>query len=830
MKARQSPLAEPRIGMSITSRHYSVRWCPAHLSAVVLLILAGTLQAATPELRIVLPRGGQRGTELDITLEGQRLADAQEILLYSPGITVTKLEVVKPDQVKVHIQIAKEAAIGEHQLRVRAASGISELRTFYVGPFPIIESKKPNNDFAQPQKIDLNVTVAGVIENEQVNYFAVEGKKGQRITAEVHGMRLGAVLFDPYVAILDTKRFELAVSDDTALAMQDSIASALAPADGTYVIQIRETSYGGGGDNRYLLHVGNYPRPLTVYPLGGKCGEDLAVQFLADVGGPIAQTIKLPAIPTRLIELLPEQNGLTSPSPNFVRASPFPNVLEVEPNNDAATATRYEGELPVAFNGIVNQPGDVDFFRFKAKKDQALDIHVIARQLRSPLDSVLTLYNAQGGGMASNDDSGGPDSYLRFSAPSDGEYVVSVTDHLHQGGPDYTYRIEITPVKPTLALSIPEVNVNSQERQTIAIPRGNRFATLVRGTRTDFGGELTLSSPDLPNGVKMLGENMAANLDVVPVVFEAAADAPVAGKLCELSAKPGNPKIDVQGHFNQHVDLVVANNNQALYVSRTDKLAVAVTAEAPFKLHIIQPKVPLVQGGEMKLKVVAERAPNFKAPISVRMLFNPPGVNAVPSVDMPGDKSEIDYPLSAQDDAQIRKWKICVLGVGDSSGPLWVSSELNELEVAPAFVQVKLEMAAAERGKPALLSCAIDQKVKFDGPATVKLMGLPTNTSAADQQITAADKRVTFTVMTDEKSPLGQQQTLFCQVIVMRDGEPIVHNQARGSVLRIDPPPPPKSNAPAVVAAPPPPPPKPVATAERPLTRLEKLRLEAGQK
>ncbi len=231
----------------------------------------------------------------------------------------------------------------------------------------------------------------------------------------------------------------------------------------------------------------------------------------------------------------------------------------------------------------------------------------------------------------------------------------------------------------------------------------------------------------------------------------------------------------------------------------------------------------------MKLKVVAERAPDFKGPISVRMLFNPPGVNAVPSVDMPGDKSEIDYPLSAQDDAQIRKWKICVLGMADVTGPLWVSSELEELEVAPVYLQAKVEMAAAERGKPAPVSVFFEQKTKFDGPATVKLLGLPPNVTAADQQITAADKRVTFTVITDDKSPLGQQPTLFCQIIVTQNGEPIVHNLARGSVLRIDPPPPPKANAPAVAAAPPPPP-KPVATAERPLSRLEKLRLEAEQK
>ena len=53
-------------------------------------------------------------------------------------------------------------------------------------------------------------------DNEDVDYYVVEAKKGERITAEVEGIRLGLTLFDPYVAILDAKRFELASSDDAA--------------------------------------------------------------------------------------------------------------------------------------------------------------------------------------------------------------------------------------------------------------------------------------------------------------------------------------------------------------------------------------------------------------------------------------------------------------------------------------------------------------------------------------------------------------------------------------------------------------------------------------
>ena len=46
--------------------------------------------------------------------------------------------------------------------------------------------------------------------------------------------------------------------------------------------------------------------------------------------------------------------------------------------------------------------------------------------------------------IAGNDDSGGPDSYLRFAVPADGDYLISVHDHLKAGGADYAYRVEIT--------------------------------------------------------------------------------------------------------------------------------------------------------------------------------------------------------------------------------------------------------------------------------------------------------------------------------------------------------------------------------------------------
>ena len=112
----------------------------------------------------------------------------------------------------------------------------------------------------------------------------------------------------------------------------------------------------------------------------------------------------------------------------------------------------------------------MDYFRFAAKRGQVFDVRVLARALRSPLDSVLTVLRSGGGVVASNDDANGPDSYLRFTAPADDDYIIQVTDQLHAGGPTYVYRIEVTPVEPQLALGLPEREAFVDV--TVPVPRG----------------------------------------------------------------------------------------------------------------------------------------------------------------------------------------------------------------------------------------------------------------------------------------------------------------------------------------------------------------------
>ena len=396
-----------------------------------LTLIATNALAVSPAIRGVKPVGGQRGTEVEVTLTGQRLADAREILFYQPGVTASKIKAGKDNQFSATLKIAADAPLGLHDFRVRTATGVSPLKTFSVGALKDVAEVEPNNDFARPQPIEMNVTVNGVADNEDVDFYAVKAKKGDRITAEVEGIRLGLTLFDPYVAILDAKRFELASSDDAALIWQDGFVSVVAPEDGTYVILARESAYAGNANCLYRLHVGNFPRPTATVPAGGKVGDPVTVRWIGDVLGETTTSLTLPETADRDFGLVARDDGGTAPYPNVFRLSPFGNIIEAEPNDSQATATPFTP--PVGLNGVIGAAGDIDHYAFKAKKGLAYDVRVFARQLRSPLDSVLSIAARGGGRVAGNDDSGGPDSYVRFNAPRDGEYVVSVADHLKKG-------------------------------------------------------------------------------------------------------------------------------------------------------------------------------------------------------------------------------------------------------------------------------------------------------------------------------------------------------------------------------------------------------------
>jgi hypothetical protein len=802
------------------------------------VLLSAASAQASPRFNGILPHGAQRGTEVDVVIDGSNLADAEEILFYDAGIEVVSLKPAEGDakdkQLLVRFKIAPDCRLGSQRMRVRSRNGVSDLFGFYVGPLSVVEEAEPNTDFTTPQALANNVTVHGRVDSEDVDYYVVECKKGERLTAEAFGLRLGyssgGNFFDPYVAILNAERFELAVSDDAPIAGNDGVTSIVVPEDGKYIVQIRDASYLGDGRAYYLLSIGGFPRPLGAFPAGGKPGETLTVNLLGDVAGPAQQQVTLPAtVPPGFGIEVTDATG-TSPTAQPFRVVNLDNGLELEPNNTAAEAS--PGPAPGAFNGILAAEKDVDYFKFSAKAGQVFEIECYGRRLRSAIDPLVYVCNKDGGRLTGADDARGPDSYFRWQVPADGEYLIEVRDHLENGGPANIYRVEMTPVAPVLVASTLDVRRYVQPR--IAIPQGGGCGVIVNVSRADFGGPVNFSSLDLPEGVTIEVPADWQDDGQMPLVFYARDDAPVAGKYATVTAAlsdPNQPNLQVTGPLKQDILMVLGQNQTYVWVEEQLKIPVVVCEKAPFKITIEKPTVPLVQNGSMNLKVIAQREEGFTSPINVSLLMNAPGCGSSGSVQIAEGQTEALIPMNAAGNAPPQTSMIAVKATARTEeGREATCSPFVPITVEEQYVTFEFAQSAVEQGKETLLPIKVTKRKDFEGEAEIQLLGLPANTTAAPMKLTKDMTEVMFTVKAAPEAPVSDNKNLFCQVLVPEAGTTVLHNLGTGR-LRIDPPPAkPAEPAPMPAATPTPMPVAEAAPPPKPLSRLEQLRQQQKER
>ncbi|MAI34358.1 MAG: PPC domain-containing protein [Rubripirellula sp.] len=785
--------------------------------------ITGTAQAYKPDIVSSTPRGMQRGTTQTVVITGSRLSDSRQIIVDREGINVKSVKPVSASKVEVEFEVPADSAPGLYPIRLVSETGLSNVMMFSVGVLPNVEEKEPNSEFATPQVIEKNVTVEGAIAREDEDYYVVELKEGESLTAELEGVRIkkgrSNPFFDPYVAILNSERFEMATSDDAPLLQQDCLCSMRAPADGKYIIVVRDSSFGGNND-RYRLHVGSFPRPIAVVPAGGPPGALIDMTFVSATGDAWIEKVQLPSQPQEAFPLVVANDQGVSPSPNFIRVQEMPNVVEQEPNNSFKEST--VGALPGAFCGFIGEPGDTDFFSFEAKKDQTVSINLFARKiLRSELDGVINVYNAAGSRVGGNDDSGGPDSRLDYKIPADGVYHVSVNDHLRNGGAGYAYRLEVQLVKPDLVLTLPDRQryVATQ----INVPQGNNAAVMINATRQRVGGAIDISGLNLPEGVTITPIQMPANRTTVPLLLSATPEAKLDGRLVNFVGKiTDNP---TEGRYTQRHQLLIGQNNSVVYDYNADRAAVSVIKASPCSFEIVQPQVPIVRNGSMELVVKVERG-EFEGDIPIRMLYNPPGIASTGSVTIPKGKNEAKISVTANSSAAIGDWPIIVYAVVGG----------NEIATMPATLAIEDRLFAFEFPKTstelnAEADVLVDVEVlrDFAGTCELELVGLPAGVVCEKSKVavTKDTEQVSFPVKVSEKARVGQHKTLVVRATVSNDQGIIKQTQGTGT-LQVDKP------IPAPVTKPKPAPAKPTAkpaakppapVKKKPLSRLEQLRL-----
>ena len=809
-------------------------------AAVFGLILAiAQADAGTPRLVRLLPPGGQRGTTVEVDFTGRFLEHPREVLFYEPGIAVESIQMVetannpggKPvaieagTRVRVRMKIAADCPLGAHGVRISTAGGLSEYHRFFVGPFPTVDeneqpTKQRNDKRETATEVSINSTVLGKINDAtDVDFYRIEVEKGQRVSAEIEAARLGVDrgIPDLHLAIYDADGKKLAAADDSALFVQDPVLSILANRDGAYYVEVRQSMFNGSGET-YRLHIGTFSRPTGIYPAGGPIGTELKVKVLGDPKGVWEQSVTVPSTAGDL-PFVAMADGVPSASPNRFRASPFPNVLEAEPNdNPEQTSTGTVASLPVAFNGIIDKPGDVDCFRFRAKKGEQFRFYAMANALGSPVDPMIWVKplggKANAAGQRATDarpnqlgfaPAGGliresQDAILEFAAPADGEYVLGVENERGEGGADFVYRVEVTADTNAVYTYIapePENQNQPQARQTMSVAAGNRHTAQIAifGTSRQFSGELELVGVNLPKGVTIHAPKLTAGTTRVPVVFEVAADAKPQAALIELAVLPVKDGTVLPSGYRQTIMMNAYGNNDYYLHTSIDKLAFSIVETAPFRVQVEEPKSALVQNGEMALKFSVIREKGYEGSVTVQMDWKPNGISTATPVTVPANQTEGVYLLGASRAATAGAHQIVLTamtgpsrrGYGDGESRTLVSSQPFKLTVAEPHVEAKIPRSSIERGKTATIVCKLNHLQAFQGPAKVTLARLPRGVELVEpmKEITSADKEVTFTLRATTEALVGNYQGVVLDVTVIDNGQAVRQLSGNG-ILRID--------------------------------------------
>ena len=424
------------------------------------------------------------------------------------------------EELTLEITIDANAKPGKREMRVITPDSMSNPIWFHVGLWREVRETEPN-DTKPDAAIGymLPVVVNGQIMPGDRDRFSFTARKGTRLVINAAVRDVMPYLADAVpgwfqgtLVLYDAKGDELAYAGAFHY-RQDPVIYFEVPEDGEYVVGIRDSIHRGREDFVYRLTLGELPFVTGIFPFGGRAGTEVAVELQ---GWNLVETqLNVRAVVNRNRPIrwysIPQTDKVSIDFP--LRIDMTSEVLDQEPNNDRETAQ--EVTLPIIVNGRIDKPDDVDVFRFDAHGK--LVAEVFARRGGSPLDSALTLIDAEGKEIGFNDDyedkaqpliTHHADSRLVVTLSGKSPFSLRLADAQRKGGNDFIYRLYIRPPRPDFDLRIVPSTIIARPGAVIPIT-----AYVLR--RDDFDDDVVLSLVEPPDGFKLDGAVVPGNADKV---------------------------------------------------------------------------------------------------------------------------------------------------------------------------------------------------------------------------------------------------------------------------------------------------------------------------
>ncbi len=620
--------------------------------------LGGLLSAgeeAKPYAGYLFPAGAAQGSTVTVTLGGENLHQAHSVIVTGEGVTAELAEAkdivlteaqiqqrkrkksmkrtVLDETVKIRLTIAANAPPGERNLFLITGNGVANPRILQIGQLPELVEVEPNDAPDQATPIAaLPATVNGQILQGDLDRFRFHARQGQALVIEVSARALVPYIadavpgwFQAQISLSDAKGQELAHAASFRF-NPDPVLLYDIPADGDYTLAIWDALRRGRQDFTYRIRLGELPFVTGVFPLGARRGGDPVTVALTG-RNLVEKTLRVPLGPDA---------PATAPifvSRDGVRSNPIPFAADDLPEIAGMVAPTVQPpriDVPCILNGLIRAPGAKNRYRFNASKGQALVCAVRARVLGSPLDSLLTLKNAQGAVVAENDDTPDPaegllthqaDSRLALTIPEDGEYTLTISDTQGKGGEDFAYRLRVSQPLPGFDLrAVPSA---------LAVPRGGSVAFQVHALRQDgFTGAIAiaLDPAALAAGLTLEGGRIPAGADRVWVTVSACAEATAATLCPTLTGSATIGDATVVRPLVPAEDLMQAFLYRHLVPCRAQVVDIAARP-APFTITWPAPGgCSLPSGKETTLEVGIVRSKGFDGPVQIQGVNLPKGV------------------------------------------------------------------------------------------------------------------------------------------------------------------------------------------------------------
>ncbi|MBA4191945.1 MAG: hypothetical protein C0467_28530 [Planctomycetaceae bacterium] len=344
----------------------------------------------------------------------------------------------------------------------------------------------------------------------------------------------------------------------------------------------------------------------------------------------------------------------------------LPEVIENEVEGDPVPKPL---ALPVTANGRIFPHEDIDLWEFDGEPGKTVTAFVHAQAINSLLVPQLDILDAKGNVVAEQTRHAcvGTDASVQFTPKVAGKYRVRITDARTLGGQAYVYRLTIT-TADVPAFHFP-IKARPDGLKDVTDAKDVVQAPVALNGRIEKSGTVNEWQLDLKKGNKYSLDLVARRAESPLCGVVAIIDA--AGK--EVAKVEGTETADpnplaftptANGNYTVRVSEKYRGRSGPNFVYRlavTD--ATAVTGEPGFKLTLAADTFTVTRGGNLKVKVTAERSGGFAGQIVVSVADLPKGVTTAP-VLIPKNQPGAEITLTAAADATIATHPLRVEGTG----------------------------------------------------------------------------------------------------------------------------------------------------------------------